>query len=490
MAGSKNGATNAGRQIDTVAIVGAGPGGLAAAKYLLAEETFSRIELFEQRNCVGGVWHYTPHKALDSDFSIPHTKPRTEAEEPFMKEGIWSTEAEFVSPLYEHLETNIPHSLMNYSDLRFPEKTPLFPSHTIVKEYIERYAEDVRHLIKFQTQVIDVSPVDEEDGKSQWAVKFRELQSGNEETQIFDAVVVANGHYSDPYIPDIPGLTQWNDAYPDAISHSKYYNKPFDFAGQKVVVVGNSASGLDISGQISHHSLTPVLVAERSLKAVGADDTNSILELPEIAEFVPNNRTIRFANGRVEQDIDAVVFCTGYLYSFPFLKHLDPPVVEDGSRVMNVYEQIFYTPRPTLAFVGLPQRIVPFPISEGQGAAIARTFSGRLSLPSPAAMREWEDKTVAERGADKRFHNLAFPRDAQYLNHLHDWAMSAEEGETRGKRPPYWDEQKQWIRERFPLIKLASRMLGEGRHDVKTLEEIGFDYEKWLKEGDEANPLV
>ena len=45
----------------------------------------------------------------------------------------------------------------------------------------------------------------------------------------YDAVVVASGHYNDPFIPDIPGLVDFDKAYPGAISHSKFYRRPNDF---------------------------------------------------------------------------------------------------------------------------------------------------------------------------------------------------------------------------------------------------------------------
>jgi cation diffusion facilitator CzcD-associated flavoprotein CzcO len=62
-----------------------------------------------------------------------------------------------------------------------------------------------------------------------WKVTVRDLVTKNTSTQHFDAVVVANGHYSDPYVPDIPGIEQWNKAYPGAITHSKFYRRPGEY---------------------------------------------------------------------------------------------------------------------------------------------------------------------------------------------------------------------------------------------------------------------
>jgi len=42
--------------VKRICIVGGGPTGLASAKYLQAEGTFEKIDVFEQQNQAGGVW--------------------------------------------------------------------------------------------------------------------------------------------------------------------------------------------------------------------------------------------------------------------------------------------------------------------------------------------------------------------------------------------------------------------------------------------------
>jgi hypothetical protein len=217
--------------------------------------------------------------------------------------------------------------------------------------------------------------------------------------------------------------------------------------------------------------------------------------VPEIAEFIVQDRAVRFVDGHIEKDVDCVIFCTGYMYSFPFLSSLQPPVVGTGERTQNLYQQIFYHPIPSLSFIGLPQRIVPFPVSEAQASIIARVLSQRLALPSPREMKAWEDTLIEEKGSGKSFHILAFPLDAAYINYLHDWALKASKNARLrnggvGKIPPYWGEQQQWIRQRFPLIKIASRKLGADRHRVTSLQELGFDFERWKIETNADEKLL
>ena len=69
--------------------------------------------------------------------------------------------------------------------------------------------------------------------------------SGDEK---FDAVIVCNGHYSDPRRPDIPGMAE----FPGRLLHSHSYRRNEPFKGMTVVVIGASASGEDISREIAH----------------------------------------------------------------------------------------------------------------------------------------------------------------------------------------------------------------------------------------------
>ncbi|KAJ9150694.1 Thiol-specific monooxygenase [Pleurostoma richardsiae] len=467
--------------VDSVAVIGAGPCGLAAAKYLTAEKKFSKIEVFEQRDTVGGIWTYSSLNVVDDNFTVPRTNPTTRPDTAIRVDGHEA--AQFVSPVYDFLETNIPNTLMNYSDQRFPEDTSLFPPHPAVKKYLEAYAGELEPILSLSTQVLGIRKV-ENGEKRQWEVEVLDLKTNATRKSLFDAVMVASGHYNDPFIPDIPGLAEFNKAYPGAISHSKFYRRPAQYKDKKVIIVGNSASGIDLSSQISTVCQRPIIVSEKSAPNTPVEDRSWAKNVPEIVEFKTEDRTVRFANGGIETGINAVVFCTGYFYSYPFLKGLSPPVTTDGSYAHNLYEHILYIDDPTLAFVGVPQRVVPFPIAEAQTAWVARLWSDRLHLPPTAEMREWESWMVEEKGRGKTLHNLAFPKDVEYINRLHDWSMGARksaglDNDGVGKMPPYWNAETAWVRERFPLIKIASRKLGERKHEVKRLEDLGFDYKAW-----------
>ncbi|KKA26367.1 hypothetical protein TD95_001419 [Thielaviopsis punctulata] len=458
--------------VNSVAVIGAGPCGLAAAKYLLAEKAFSRIQVFDQRPIAGGLWNYTPLSVLDAGFTIPRTAPSTVLDTLVAQPG---GPAQVVSPVYDLLETNIPKDLMGYTDGGFPSNEALFPHHTRVAAYLHSCAVPLQSVLRLQTQVRDVRKVG-----GVWRVTIRDLVADKETTEEFDAVVVASGHYNDPYIPDIKGLKEFAEAYPGAVMHSKFYQRPDEFKDKKVIVVGNSASGIDLSAQISTFSKAPVLASERTATPASASTNPLIRTVPEITSFSLPSRQAHFSDGSVESDIDAVVFCTGYFYSFPYLRDLPVPL-GDGTHVAGLYEHVLYAADPSLSFLGVPQRIVPFPVAEAQSGLVARALAGRWEVPTRAEMEAWETELRAQLPDVRNLHTLKFPKDADYINRLYEMSASADkkeglERDGMGKEPPYWGPEKQWLREQFPMIKAVSRELGTKRMNIRTLKELGFEY--------------
>lgn len=450
---------------------------LNQGRYLAAERHFEKIDIFEQRSVFGGLWNFCPSN-LRGTTKIPQTDPFQPLEEPKWNEFDSNEEGYeipiFPSPMYEGLETNIPHFLMRFSDSPSLEQNQLCPSKEATLQYLREYADDVKHMVKFHTQVTEVlqRATDEKDN---WLVKYRDLTCNKAAEGIYDAIVVASGHFTVPYIPDIPGIREWNKRYPGIISHSKFYQRPQDFLDKKVLIVGYAASGRDIFTQIATCSNLPIIISQRTPKIV-EHDTVSAQFMPEVVEFFLSSRqerAVRFLNGHIEKNLDAIIFCTGYLYSYPFLAAIQPPFIGTGERVQHLYQHLFSIDHPSLAFVGLLKPVIPFPTCEGQAAIIARVWSGRLQLPSTSTMREWEKAVLVEQGGGKKFHHLTFPKDIEYHNAFLEWSLQAKDG-ARGKFPRKWSSKDMWVRERCPAIKQAFLEKGDKRHQIMTLEDLGF----------------
>ena len=385
--------------------------------------------------------------------------------------------------MYDHLETNIPHTMMAFSTDDSLIDEQLFPGRESLLKYLKRYAEPVLFLCKFKTKVISVTP-NPETVQNTWILQSVDLESSEVKNSIYDAIIVASGHYAVPHVPAISGLEAWNAAYPNRVSHSKYYRNSKPYTALKTVVVGASASGLDISTQIATVCAKPLLLSQRTPWELTAGFSHeNIQTMPEIGEFLsPSSghvRAVRFTDGRIEVGIEKVLFCTGYYHSYPFLSALAPAVITSGHMVEHLYQHIFYTPNPTLAFVGVPSKILPFRTCEAQAAVIARVWAGRLALPSSTKMEAWIAERIAKKGSGRRFHELKFPEDLDYLNEMMAWALQASEnGEMKGMLPEKWRECDYWARERFAEIKKAFAAKGESRREIRRMEELGYKFAK------------
>ncbi|RDW71483.1 hypothetical protein BP6252_08046 [Coleophoma cylindrospora] len=447
--------------VKRIAIIGAGPSGLAAAKYLKAESVFSEIDVYEQQSEVGGVWNYTPNIAGKT--RVPQTNPQVPLDEPIWPKG--ASVPLFSNPMYDHLNTNIPKDLMQFSDQPFLAESLLFPTREDVQDYLVRYSQDVRNLILFSTQVQNVRYED------CWKVFSKSLGTNEARLKEYDAVIVASGHYTVPIIPSVKGIEAFHAAYPSVISHSKTYRNPSTYKDKKVIVVGSAASGLDIGNQISDVCQKPLLNSVRTFSPIKPDPRYKE-ELPPIVEFVVEDRAVKFADGRLEKGIDAVVYCTGYLYSYPFLDSLDPPIVTSGQRVIGLYKHFISISHPTLAFTALQKKVIPFPLSEVQSSVLAKLWSNKLQLPQKQDMLDWENQLLQEKGDTAEFHVLGTPGDGQYINDTHDWAMTADGPVT--KEPPYWGKRLQDIRAIFADIR---KKFIENGASAKTLEDLGLHFE-------------
>ncbi|NXD40564.1 FMO5 monooxygenase, partial [Copsychus sechellarum] len=102
---------------------------------------------------------------------------------------------------------------------------------------------------------------------------------------------------------------------------------------------------------------------------------------PNVQEFTETSAI--FEDG-TREDVDAVVFATGYSFSFPFLEGFK--VVENQ---ISLYKFVFPPDleKPTLAFIGFIQPLgAIMPISELQSRWATRVFKGLQGLPPPTDM--------------------------------------------------------------------------------------------------------
>lgn len=381
-----------------VAIIGAGAAGLATAHELL--QAGHEVSVFEQSNRIGGIWAYSDE--VEDDFLGRNPRQRIH------------------SSLYEAMRVNLPRELMALEGFAFDDSLGAevalrYPRHDAVLAYLERFADasGVGPHIHFGHRVAEVTCANGGLAPENAAVRL-----SHEEWLVdgvrFDAVAVCNGHYSEPYVPDLPGF----ETFPGLALHSHNYRKPDVFAGKRVVVLGSSVSGADLSREIAKVAADVFFCGRLFLDMPPlSSQTTPTKRAPPAERF--DGAAVVLADGERVEGVDAFLFCTGYRYRFPFLK---PPLATvDDNWVRGLYRQLILCAHPRLAFIGLPFRIVPFPLFQRQARWFARLLNGAFALRTLAERRAERAKEIrALRAASKprRHYHFLGDRQVDYLNDL------------------------------------------------------------------------
>ena len=336
-----------------------------------------------------------------------------------------------------------------------PDDYPDYPNHFQIAAYFDDYVDrfGLRGKIRFRTEVMSVEPAD-----GGWEVTVAD-GDGSRETNRYRAVMVANGHHWDPRWPEPP--FPGSEEFAGEQMHAHHYREPEMLRGKRVLVLGIGNSATDIAveasriaektflamrrgayimpkylnGKPTDEAASALLTrlplpvqrffAARMLGLTSGDMTayglprpdhklfeahptvsaellsrlghGDILVKPNIDRFA-GGRTVRFVDGS-EEEIDLVVYCTGYRISFPFF---DPKLISAEGNRLALYRRVASVEHPGLYFIGLIQPLgAIMPISEAQSEWVADILGGRGALPPVGEMRA--EIAKAERKMRKRY---------------------------------------------------------------------------------------
>ncbi|XP_043076185.1 flavin-containing monooxygenase 5-like [Puntigrus tetrazona] len=425
-----------------VAVIGGGTSGLACIKCCL-DEGLEPV-CFETSDDIGGLWRFKENPDADRA-SIYHSLIINTSKEMMCYSDF---------PIPAHFPNYMHNSLiMDY-----------------FRMYADHF--QLKRHIRFQTKVLHVTPRPDFSHSGQWDVET-ESRDGRREKQVFDAVMVCTGHHCHPHLPlqDFPGINtfkgkffhsrdykspeEWrgkrvvvigigNSGGDIAVELSRMAKQvylstrrgswivnrvgnkgvPSDmvlkkralnwFLGWMPAECSNKWREKQLNKRFDHklYGLQPVHRIFSQHPTVNDDLPNRILSgtvsvKPNVQEF--RGSSVVFEDGTVEDDIDLVVFATGYTFSFPFLSSHVIPVSNNKA---SLYKYV-YPPeleRPTLAVIGLIQPLgAIMPISEMQARWATRVFKGLCKLPPMSAMMKdvkAKEETMARRYVAAQRHTI------------------------------------------------------------------------------------
>lgn len=213
---------------------------------------------------------------------------------------------------------------------------------------------------------------------------------------------------------------------------------------QKVIVVGASVSGADIAYDLIGAAKGPVYAVVIGHKLNGYFGEHAflhpgIIQKPSISHIDASNghRTVHFTDGTLVEDVDNIIFGTGYSWSLPFL----PNVKIHNNRIPGLYQHTVYQDDPTLLFVGAVGAGLTFKIFEWQAVLAARILAGRASLPPLEEQQKWERERIAKKGDGPGF-TMVYPDFEEYFETVRRLAGEPAAGQPGRRLPRY---QKRWL---------------------------------------------
>jgi hypothetical protein len=204
-----------------VAIVGAGFAGLSTAKILKAMG--HEVTVFDKDTEVGGVWA--------------------------------------ASRRYPGLTTQNVRSTYALSDFPYPDDYPEWPSGEQVQHYLAAYARhfDLGPRISLRTEVLRA---DLESGGASWQLTTIDHATGQEARRSFDYLVVCNGTFSQPKMPEFDGAAEFQSSG-GMLCHSSQWPGNAAVKGRHLLVVGYGKSSCDLAQAVSGEAASTTLVVRQ-----------------------------------------------------------------------------------------------------------------------------------------------------------------------------------------------------------------------------------
>lgn len=377
--------------------------------------------------------------------------------------GLWDIDSP-TSTMYDTAHLISSKRMTEFADFPMADDVATYPHHSELKKYFQDYA---RHFglydqYEFNTEVVKVEPEGDK-----WRVLTR--SNGEEQSRIFDGVLIANGTLHHPHMPELPG------DFAGELLHASEYRSPELFRDKRVLVVGCGNSGADIAVDAVHSARSvdisvrrgyyflpkflmgkPVdtlggkirlpgrlkqLVDSLLVKAVMGKPSDYGLPDPDYRMYESHpvinslilhhlghgdikargdiesveGHTVRFANGE-SADYDMILMATGYALHYPFVdrSHLNWP---EQAGAPSLYLNVFNPDQPTLLVMGMVEAAGLGWEGRNEQAELAALYL--LARQNSNASAKDLEKTIKQKASvrlDGGYQYLQLERMAYYVN--------------------------------------------------------------------------
>jgi len=372
-----------------IAILGAGPSGLAQlrafeAARLAGNKNLPEIVCYEKQSDIGGMWNYTWRTGLDKNGEPVH------------------------GSMYRYLWSNGPKECLELADYSFDEHfgraIPSYPPRAVLKDYIMGRIDEeaIKKNIRFECPVRWVEYNEETE---KFTVTVMNHKSGEQESDVFDHVIVATGHFSTPNMTYFKGI----ENFPGRVLHAHDFRDALEFENKDVLMIGSSYSAEDIASQCYKYGAKSITISYRS-QPIGYEWPENMEERPLVTHF--EGSIAHFSDGS-SKSYDAIVMCTGYLFHFPFLPDNLRLDTHNCMYPDNLYKGIFFQQNPKLIYLGMQDQYYTFNMFDVQAWYARDVILGEKALPDSAVrladMNIWQERHQALDGSDNQ--NIDFQAD-------------------------------------------------------------------------------
>jgi trimethylamine monooxygenase len=354
-----------------VAIIGAGPSGLAQLRAFQSAqakgEDIPDIVCYEKQSDWGGLWNYTWRTGSDENGEPVH------------------------GSMYRYLWSNGPKECLEFADYTFEEHfgkaIASYPPREVLWDYIKGRVEKagVRSYIRFNCPV---RHIEFDDTSKKFSVTIHDHSTDKIETEEFDHVVIASGHFSTPKAPEFEGFSKFGNR----ILHAHDFRDALEFKDKDILLVGSSYSAEDIGSQCYKYGAKSITSCYRT-SPMGYKWPDNWEEKPNLLSV--DTDTAYFGDG-TSKKVDAIILCTGYLHHFPFVT--EDLCLKTDNRLwpLNLYKGVAWEDNPNLFYLGMQDQWYSFNMFDAQAWYVRDLIMHKISLPSKKEMKAhsklWEDR--------------------------------------------------------------------------------------------------